>query len=118
MSAPTYRLFVAGLPWALRSDGLRSAFAKFGPVAESYVVMDKGALNRSRGFGFVTFEEREAMEKALTEAGNFEIEGRKIVMNEARADNRPPREPRSPRTFRDNDRGDRRRGNFNRDEDF
>jgi hypothetical protein len=37
------------------SEEFRSFFEQFGPVMESIVLVDK-ATNRSRGFGFVTFE--------------------------------------------------------------
>eukprot|EP01083_Nonionella_stella_P229379 811960_1 len=49
------KIFVGGLPLHIDNDGLKKFFSQFGAVADSIVMMDSGQ-GRSRGFGFVTFE--------------------------------------------------------------
>lgn len=83
-----YRLFVGGLPFSTTDDELQSLFAAHGTVASARVITDR-ETNRSKGFGFVEFEnddEGKAAEKALN---NSELGGRTITVNEAR-----PREER------------------------
>jgi RNA recognition motif-containing protein len=49
------KIFVGGLPLHLSRDGLREFFSQFGTVVDAIIMMD-AAQSRSRGFGFVTFE--------------------------------------------------------------
>jgi len=88
-----YKLFVGGLPFATTDDELRDVFAAHGTVASATVVKDRDT-GRSKGFGFVEFEnddEGKAAEKALN---GSDLGGRSITVNEAR-----PREDRPRRDF-------------------
>eukprot|EP00815_Leptocylindrus_aporus_P001423 CAMPEP_0116068486 /NCGR_PEP_ID=MMETSP0322-20121206/11687_1 /TAXON_ID=163516 /ORGANISM="Leptocylindrus danicus var. apora, Strain B651" /LENGTH=294 /DNA_ID=CAMNT_0003555601 /DNA_START=22 /DNA_END=909 /DNA_ORIENTATION=+ len=59
------KIFVGGLPLDLDKDGLQRFFEEFGPVVDSIVMVDQNT-KRSRGFGFVTFEDGTgAAQKAL-----------------------------------------------------
>ena len=49
------KIFVGGLPLHCDKDGLKDFFSVFGPVVDAIVMMDT-VNQRSRGFGFVTFE--------------------------------------------------------------
>ncbi|KAA0034781.1 glycine-rich RNA-binding protein 3 [Cucumis melo var. makuwa] len=53
-SAPSNKLFVAGLSWSMDERSLKDAFSSFGEVTEVRIVYDKDS-GRSRGFGFVDF---------------------------------------------------------------
>jgi RNA recognition motif-containing protein len=78
-----YKVFVGGLPFATTDDELREAFAAHGAVASANVVRDRDT-GRSKGFGFVEFEnddEGKAAEKALN---GSELGGRTISVAEAR----------------------------------
>ena len=78
-----YKLFVGGLPFATTDDELNELFAAHGKVASAMVVRDRDS-GRSKGFGFVEFEnddEGKAAEKALN---GSEIGGRTISVAEAR----------------------------------
>lgn len=88
------RLFVGGLPFSLNSQGLNDLFAKVGTVVSADVIMDK-FTGQSKGFGFVEMSSDEEAQKAIETLNNTEVEGRKIVVNEAR-----PREERSGGDFR------------------
>ncbi len=97
------KLFVGGLPWATTSDDLKQLFSAHGTVATATVITDK-MTGRSRGFGFVEFEneaEADAAEQALN---NTDYQGRTLIVKEAR-----PMEDRPKRNFGDRggDRGGR-----------
>jgi len=76
------RLFVGSLSWNTDDDGLRAAFERFGAVEDAKVITDR-ETGRSRGFGFVTFEEEAAAQAAIQEMNNSELDGRTLVVNEA-----------------------------------
>lgn len=90
------KLFVGSLPWAIDDQGLEDLFKDFGTVASAKVIMDRES-GRSKGFGFVEFDDDDAAKAAIDKMNRAEIQGRSIVVSEAR-----PLEPRPPR--RDFDR--------------
>ncbi|CAH2070064.1 unnamed protein product [Thlaspi arvense] len=57
------KIFVGGLPWVTRSEGLRSFFQQFGEIIHVNVVCDR-ATKRSKGYGFVTFKDAESATRA------------------------------------------------------
>lgn len=88
-----YKLFVGGLPFATTDDELAQVFGQHGTVASAVVVKDRDT-GRSKGFGFVEFEnddEGKAAEKALN---GSDLGGRSITVNQAR-----PKEDRPRRDF-------------------
>ena len=82
------RLFVAGLPFSLNDQALADLFAQCGKVVSANVIIDRDT-GRSKGFGFVEMETSEEAQEAIAKLNDFEVEGRKIVVNVAR-----PREER------------------------
>jgi len=84
------KLYVGNLPYTTTNDSLRDAFAQAGTVVSANVLMDK-MTGRSRGFGFVEMEDADA-DKAIEALNGKELDGRKIVVNEAR-----PMAERAPR---------------------
>lgn len=76
------KLFVGGLAWATTDDGLRQAFERFGQVAEAKVIMDR-ETGRSRGFGFVSFNDDGQGSAAMGEMDGGQLDGRTIKVNEA-----------------------------------
>jgi len=84
------KLFVGSLSWNTNDTQLSDAFSRFGTVTESKVITDR-QTGRSRGFGFVTFEEDDAATTAISEMNGTQLDGREISVNEAqdkRRDNR------------------------------
>lgn len=81
------KLYVGNLPWSIDDDKLKEVFSGY-EVSESVVIKDKFS-GRSKGFGFVTIDDDEAAQKAVSELNEKEIEGRKIKVSEAK-----PREDR------------------------
>jgi RNA recognition motif-containing protein len=76
------KLFVGSLSWDTNDHGLRDAFAPFGEVSEATVITDRGS-GRSRGFGFVTFDDDEAADKAIAALNNTDLDGRTIKVDVA-----------------------------------
>jgi RNA recognition motif-containing protein len=76
------KLFVGGLSWGTSDDGLRQAFERFGAIVEAKVIMDR-ETGRSRGFGFVTFEQDDAAANAISQMDGTDLDGRTIKVNEA-----------------------------------
>lgn len=87
------KLFVGSLAWATNDDGLNAHFAAIGPVESAKVITDRDS-GRSKGFGFVEFENEDDAKKAIEQLNNSELDGRTITVNEAR-----PREERPRRDF-------------------
>ncbi len=78
----TKTLYVGNLPWATTDTALADAFREHGTVVSSRIITDK-ETGRSRGFGFVEVEEADA-EKLVEAMNGAEIDGRQIVVNEAK----------------------------------
>ena len=83
------KLYVGGLPYATTEDELEDLFAEHGTVESVRVITDR-MTGRSKGFGFVEMSKPEEAEVAAEKLNNSELEGRTLVVNEAR-----PREKRS-----------------------
>ncbi len=56
---------MGGLNVNTTDEGLREHFSQYGEVADAVVMRDKEPSNKSRGFGFVTFESNESMRECL-----------------------------------------------------
>jgi len=81
------KLFVGSLSWDTNDDGLQAAFSPFGEISEAIVISDR-YTGRSRGFGFVTFEDDEAADKAIEALNGTELDGRTIRVDVAQAKER------------------------------
>lgn len=82
------KLYVGNLAFSTTSEALKEHFSQFGNVEDSFVASDR-ETGRSRGFGFVTFTEKEDGEAAIAATNGQDLGGRKLVVNEARpAENR------------------------------
>ena len=82
------KLFVGSLPWAVDDQGLEDLFKDFGTISSAKVIMDR-ETGRSKGFGFVEFEDDAAAKAAIDKLNGTDMQGRSIVVSEAR-----PLEPR------------------------
>ncbi len=96
------KIFVGSLPFSVRDDKLNELFSQAGTVESAVVIMDK-MTGRSKGFGFVEMSSDEEAQKAVEMFNNSELEGRNIVVSEAR-----PQEDRPRSNF-----GGGNRGGFN-----
>lgn len=72
----------------MTSDDMAQTFAAAGTVVSAKVISDKYS-GRSRGFGFVEMSSDEEAKKAIEMFNGKDVNGRPLVVNEAR-----PREDR------------------------
>lgn len=77
------RIYVGNLPWSVDKAKFEELFSPFGEIEEALVISDKHT-GRSRGFGFVTYKNDADADKAIEGMNEKEVEGRKIVVKEAR----------------------------------
>ncbi len=85
------KIYVGNLSFNIDDEKLREIFSKFGDVEEAVIIKDKYS-GRSKGFGFVTFSDDAAANKAIKEMNEKEVDGRALKVNEARPmEDRPPR---------------------------
>ncbi len=90
------KLFVGSLSWNTDDRGLRAAFEPHGEITEATVITDRDS-GRSRGFGFVTFADDEAADKAVAALNETELDGRTIKVDVAQAKERDGGRSRSNR---------------------
>jgi RNA recognition motif-containing protein len=81
------KLFVGSLSWDTNDESLRNAFSDHGEITEAIVISDRDS-GRSRGFGFVTFEDDEAADKAVAALNGTQLDGRTIRVDVAQAKER------------------------------
>ncbi len=77
------KLYVGNLSYKMTDADLATAFGAFGDVASAKIITDR-ETNRSKGFGFVEFDDKQQGEAAIEGLNGKEVSGRSIVVNEAR----------------------------------
>jgi hypothetical protein len=82
------KLYVGNLAYSVRDESLQESFSQFGTVTSAKVMMDRDT-GRSKGFGFVEMGSDAEAQAAINGMNGQALEGRAIVVNEAR-----PREER------------------------
>ncbi len=93
------KLFVGSLAWGTTDDTLQAHFATVGTVASAKVVTDRDS-GRSRGFGFVEFDDDKEADAAIEKLNNSDLDGRTITVNEARPKEDRPRDGGGGGSFR------------------
>ena len=81
---PQLRLFVGSLPYRLTEGQLLEMFAPFGRVVSLKIMHTQ--WGKSRGLGFVEFDNLESAIAAKTKLHNFPIEDRTIIVDYAQPD--------------------------------
>jgi RNA recognition motif-containing protein len=110
----SFRVFAGNLAFQVTDEDLRQAFAAFGRVRFSRVILDR-ETGKSRGFGFVEMDDEESGRKAIAQLDGTDLKGRQLRLREAEPRQGPsggePR-PGGPGRFegprRDGPGGDRR----------
>lgn len=85
------RLFVGKLSYSVTDSQLEQHFSQAGKVVSAKVITDRYS-GQGKGFGFVEMTTAEEAKKAIDQLNNSTLDGRNIVVNEAR-----PQEDRSNR---------------------
>ena len=75
------RIYVGNLPFSSTEDGIRKIFSQYGTVISVSLVTDRDT-GSPRGFGFVEMEE--GANEAISALDNYEFEGRRLKVNEAK----------------------------------
>lgn len=84
------KLYVGNLPFSASEDELRNLFGGYGDPRQVTVVVDRTS-GRSRGFGFVEYDDSAAAQAAIAALNGREFGGRNLVVNEARPEAGGPR---------------------------
>ncbi|XP_033120506.1 embryonic polyadenylate-binding protein-like isoform X2 [Anneissia japonica] len=74
-------VFIRNLSEDVSDDQLMKMFSKYGKIVSAKVMRDDGA--KSRGFGFVSFEDHEAASQATQQLKNVDVDGRTLYVGRA-----------------------------------
>ncbi|HLB02250.1 MAG TPA: RNA-binding protein [Nitrospiria bacterium] len=86
------KIYVGSLPYSINEQKLADLFAPYGSVGSAKIISDKYS-GQSKGFGFVEMSSSEEAQKAITALNGTQLEGRTLVVNEARPMESRPRSP-------------------------
>lgn len=86
----TVKLYVGSLAYSVDDAKLKTMFDEFGTVVSAKVIVDRDS-NQSKGFGFVEMESDDSAREAIKALSGKEIDGRSLVVNEARPQEARPR---------------------------
>lgn len=76
-------IFVGNLAKEVNELELENLFKKYGDVRSVKIIRDMFS-GESKGFGFVEMTDKTASQTAINELNTFDLNGKKIVVNEAR----------------------------------
>ncbi|OGD83635.1 hypothetical protein A2165_03045 [Candidatus Curtissbacteria bacterium RBG_13_40_7] len=77
------RLYVGNLTYGVTSAQLEELFSQVGKISSLNLITDKYS-GQSKGFAFVEFATDAEADGAIKKFNDFELDGRKMVVNEAR----------------------------------
>lgn len=77
------KLYVGNLPYSMDEGDLRDLFTPYGTPSSVAVIMDRGT-GRSKGFGFVEFENDTEAKAAISALNGRDFNGRALTVSEAR----------------------------------
>ncbi|XP_010537557.1 PREDICTED: heterogeneous nuclear ribonucleoprotein 1 [Tarenaya hassleriana] len=78
----TKKIFVGGLPPSLKEDELKEYFSFYGDITEHQIMYDHNT-GRSRGFGFVTFQTEESVDRIISEGKIHELGDKQVEIKRA-----------------------------------
>ena len=97
------KLYVGNLSFETTENDLQDLFEQHGQVSELALMMDR-MTGKSRGFAFVTMNDKAQAEAAMKALNGKDVSGRSISVSEARAREERPRPPGSNRPYAGNRR--------------
>jgi RNA recognition motif-containing protein len=77
------KLYVGSLPYSVTEEELRDLFNPYGKIESVRIIKDK-MTDQSKGFGFVEMATAEEAQRAVEGLNNRELNGRTLVVNNAR----------------------------------
>lgn len=78
------KLFVGNLPYSANEPDVQGFFENAGVAIDSVTVMRDRFTGQARGFGFVEINDDGAAQRAVDACNGKELNGRAVVVNEAR----------------------------------
>jgi RNA recognition motif-containing protein len=78
------KLFVGNLPYSANEPDVQGFFEGAGVSVDSVTVMRDRFTGQARGFGFVEINDDGAAQRAVDACNGKELNGRAVVVNEAR----------------------------------
>lgn len=75
------RLYVAGISWNTTDEGFKAFFSAFGGVSSAMIMRESSG--RSRGFGFVTYEDSSSVDSLMQQ--QRQLDGRKLDIKAAQS---------------------------------
>jgi RNA recognition motif-containing protein len=76
-------IYVGNLNFKVSESDLEGLFKEYGTVSSVKIITDKYS-GRSKGFGFVTMDDKEEANKAISELNGTTLQEREMTVNEAR----------------------------------
>ncbi|CAI0436913.1 unnamed protein product [Linum tenue] len=77
----TKKIFVGGLPPSLTEDGFRQYFESYGHVTDVVIMYDQNT-QRPRGFGFISFESEDSVDRVLHKTFH-DVNGKQVEVKRA-----------------------------------
>lgn len=84
------KLFVGSLAYSVTGNQIQDLFAQVGKVVSCDLIIDRFS-GQSKGFAFVEMSTDAEAKEAIAKYNNFELDGRKMVVNIARPKEDRPR---------------------------
>jgi RNA recognition motif-containing protein len=84
------KLYVGSLPYSVTEDELRELFSSYGEIESVRIITDK-FTGQSKGFGFVEMANGDEAKKAAEDMNGKQLNGRTLIVNEARPEQRRER---------------------------
>ncbi|KAF5461220.1 hypothetical protein F2P56_021037, partial [Juglans regia] len=75
----TKKIFVGGIPSSVTEDEFKNFFSKYGEVVEHQIICDH-ETQRSRGFGFIIFDNDEVVDEMLSNGNMIEMAGTQVSL--------------------------------------
>jgi RNA recognition motif-containing protein len=77
------KIYVGNLPFQMTEEDLQTLFSEAGEVVSAKIITDR-QTGQPRGFGFVEMATKAEGQKAISMINGRTIEGRALIVNEAR----------------------------------
>lgn len=76
-------IYVGNLSYGIKENDLKEIFEEYGETSSVRIIKDK-MTGKSKGFAFVEMENDNEAKEAISNLNEAELQGRKLVVNEAR----------------------------------
>lgn len=75
-------IYIGNIAYTMTADELKDLCTPFGNVISAKIITDR-ATGKSKGYGFVEFDNEESAQKAIKELNDTQVKGRNIKVNNA-----------------------------------